>query len=697
MMSHRHDASYEAYNTTLIKNGSKSNKVSTFRAKIVQSIHLLKADQKVIAHTRLATFLGMEQCDIDSVVCCIIQLKLECLPFKPILIAVREALAIQMTVNDDDAYFLLKVLRALYGWEVCDGLGSGEASGTATCVVASTAHVTALAPAPAVPAATSSSCMRPQYKRDVSDLPAGCFKLPDYSIPDGWAAYELFAWEAGDEQERPANMNGRPDPQLSRVWLWRVSTCPVTELKIFRSVSGSNWSDSCYSSHYIAQFDHIKEPTRSEKKSLIVREAKHAFEQLRGTIGSEHRSVASSHKGMEIGKIDPNGGSEASNLEWKPPGTAHLGNKYGVLGKRKYGDVLGLKDMGTVFSPVEYRVSGITHEGVGFTTVKIRNGREVSKGTLAHGRLWVSNAGVFFYDTTDKWYREPCSTAAVVQLLARDVCDSESDENMFSGAAYKSRQYQSFSWNGISNAAVHRAVALTFLGPPPNNDYTNYTVDHIDHTRKQYNYVHVKLHDQAQGNAMHNEERSNLRWADKATQANNRSTCRPTKARVDHDEPDHHGDEAAEAVAHTIRTDDERLSALDRQPDGVRVRLRRLKGRYADAVLYFLSISHRIQEPLSCEPTRDACPVVPLIYNLVVKGLQVLRLEDVPMRVWELAIGERRLEEAKRWTPDAIREFVMHMPNTQGTTQLLRAYFMMRAFYFHADQSRCLVARASGA
>ena len=66
---------------------------------------------------------------------------------------------------------------------------------------------------------------------------------------------------------------------------------------------------------------------------------------------------------MEIGKIDPSGGNEASNLEWKPPGTRHLGNKYGALGKRKYGGVLGLKDIGTIFSPMEYSAPSITEEG----------------------------------------------------------------------------------------------------------------------------------------------------------------------------------------------------------------------------------------------------------------------------------------------------------------------------------------------
>ena len=160
------------------------------------------------------------------------------------------------------------------------------------------------------------------------------------------------------------------------------------------------------------------------------------------------------------------------------------------------------------------------------------------------------------------------------------------------------------------NLAPERLLLFTFVGLPPNDDYRNYTADHIISNEKCNNYIHIE-----NGQVMLDHEKTNVRWASLVLQNNNKSR---NKAPEEYREP-----EKKDYPLNLTETEEQQLRL--HLPDTTWQKIKKLVPTYLQAVLKFLG-----KRQLSESEENNLLESLP----------SVLNFDDIPRDIWKDYIFE---------------------------------------------------------
>lgn len=476
--------------------------------------------------------------------------------------------------------------------------------------------------------------------------PSGAIRLPKFSVEDGgWASCTLWVQQVGADEwaDSAGDKVYDPDAQLR---LLRHRRCPLTGDDVVEPVCAkTTWTPQQYSSSFMPHFRRdLAAHDRALRKLAYVQSADDSDDKRR----------------MGVRVVDPSNPIRLGNVEWMPCGQkiseawADPTRDHTWNGKRKRDENGALEarlSSSTQFRKLQYTKH--LADGTCGETARIVNGR-VLGGTHRDGELWVSNNGVFLdvkrgaLASSQNWDERLATSQARAYAQSEDV-------NFFDGRIV--HDYLSFGWKSFTGL-VHQAVAQTFIGSPPNDDYATYSVDHVRNADKLDNTVHVD----ESGEGCLDHRHTNLRWASAKAQAMNRGAC----GRMDGREVDAN-DATQSAVSPQERA---RLKMLC--PASVRDRLsERLAPSYETAALQFLV----------------AEPETPCDRGKLLHALECLEWSDVPEKAWSAVLPQKLLRRV--WS-DGERRLMARSKRISGDDwKLMRTYLLMQAHHNRPSRAVC--------
>ena len=221
--------------------------------------------------------------------------------------------------------------------------------------------------------------------------------------------------------------------------------------------------------------------------------------------------------------------------------------------------------------------------------------------------LYMSNNSTFVIRHFDDQQIPP------EKLYHCDVKQSELERGsyVFDDCKYDDENYKRVKFYYRSKTLTpERLLLFTFVGLPPNDDYRNYTADHIISNEKCNNYIHIE-----NGQVMLDHEKTNVRWASLVLQNNNKSR---NKAPEEYREP-----EKKDYPLNLTETEEQQLRL--HLPDTTWQKIKKLVPTYLQAVLKFLG-----KRQLSESEENNLLESLP----------SVLNFDDIPRDIWKDYIFE---------------------------------------------------------